>query len=180
MIMLELLVLGVCAVLLFARLWSVLGQKPEKSGPLPNNVVRLRRDQVNVQKEAERRVDFFPGFDESTFLEGAERAFPLILKAYHGRDEVLLKKFMTPDLASSALSGGEAAPSSFPENVCLLSAVVVHKTIDEGTARILVHFTSQQVFESKPRTIEDFWLFEKKILDSDPTWFLAGVGQNRP
>ena len=160
------LLLFLLALVLFSKLWSLLGSNPEGS-QLAKKVVRLHPEDVEIKKD-----QLYPGFDEGEFLEGAETAFDLILNAYHTGDTQTLKDFVSSDLLKKAL---QDVPEEVPSKICLAQSEILAKEVKGKRAFVTVRFVSEQVFNGKVRESEDVWVFERSINSEDPNWTLGNI-----
>ncbi|MGB1229618.1 MAG: TIM44-like domain-containing protein [Holosporaceae bacterium] len=170
MILLDIIFLLFVAGFIFTRLWGVFGQNPTPKRQ--QRTVFLSQDDVKIKKAAPQKNAFYPGFDESAFLEGAESAFQMILKAYHKNDLAPLKTLVTPDLLKATFSH---PPTIVPQEVCLISATITQKNLKNKVATIDVHFTSQQVLEGEAVTSEDTWTFRRTTTSKNPNWVLSAI-----
>jgi len=167
------LVLLALSVFIGLRLWSLLGQKPK--GPAGRNtkpnLFIVPQDQVEITPQATERDGFYPGFDESLFLKGVEKAFYQIVKAYHAQDQTFLEKRVAPTFLPAFLKN---KPASL-EKLTLLSSTVLSKTIVNAVAYIDVQLSSEQTCGGQTETIEEVWTFERAVDSDSPQWWLSSV-----
>ena len=166
----SLLVLLFVAVLIFSRLWQVLGQKmPHK--PRKRTVFLDKRD-VEIRKHVADPKAFYPGFDESLFLEGAEASFLMILKAHQAQDQKTLKPLVSPALLKTLLNN--PIPKK-PSDIYLTAVSIQHKHLEKNTAFVSVQFACDQIFDQETVPTQDVWTFKRNIKSDDPNWVLDGI-----
>ena len=168
----DLLFLLAIAVFIGIRLWQVLGQKPD-GRPL-GGIVFLKERDVQIKKHPAhaKTSDFYPDFDESDFLEGAEEAFIMILKAHQDGDQDTLKDLVDPQLLRSAF---KTKPKEIPSNMCLTAAAIHDKRLEKNIAFVTVMFSLESVFGDKTMASEDTWTFKRNIKSKDLNWTLVSV-----
>jgi hypothetical protein len=106
----DLLFLLAVAIFIGVRLWQVLGQKPDERSM--GGVVFLKERDVEIKKHPSttKTSDFYPGFDESDFLEGAEAAFMMILKAHQAGNRKTLRELVDPSLLRNTFKTKTSPP----------------------------------------------------------------------
>lgn len=168
----DLLFLLAVAIFIGVRLWQVLGQKPD--GRPMGGVVFLKERDVEIKKHTAttKTSDFYPGFDESDFLEGAEAAFMMILKAHQTGDKKTLKELVTPTLLQTTF---KTKPKDIPSNMCLTAVAIHEKHLEKNEAFVTVTFSLESVFQNKTVSSEDTWTFKRNIKSKNPNWILASV-----
>ena len=166
----DLLLLVCLAVFIFMRLWHVLGQKPPHK--LHRRMVLLQDRDIEIKKHKPNVNIFYPGFDESEFLEGAETAFMMILKAHQKNDQKSLKKLVSPSLLRTTF---KSAPEDIPTKMGLTTVSVTSKHLEKTWAFVVVHFCSDQLFGDQTFSTEDTWTFKRDIKNNDPNWILDKV-----
>ena len=168
----DLLVLLFLAVLIGVRLWQVLGQKPD--GESMSGTVFLKERDVKIKKHKIQKSssDFFPDFDESDFLEGAEAAFMMILKAHQTRDQKVLKRLVDSALLKTIFKD---PPKEIPSNMCLTAVSIDKKYLEKNEAFVVVHFFLDQAFGDQTISSQDIWTFKRDIKNDDPNWMLTNV-----
>lgn len=170
-IFIDLAVFFIVGILIFSKLWNVLGTRPD--GQKNAGTIFLDPKDVVIKKRKTPDPNaFYDGYDEPTFLDGAEAAFHMILKAYHNGDTKTLKNLVEADLLRSTFS---EAVAEKPKEVCVLSLAITDKKKEKGQALISVRFTCQQVFEKQTIETEDIWTFKRSLKSQDPNWILSGV-----
>ncbi len=131
-----------------------------------------------------------PAFDLAHFLDGARKAFEMILKAYAEGDRETLRFLCGPEVYAAferAIAERERLGRTMEvEVVAIRRADVIEARMDGHRARITVHFVSEQisvvrdsegrVVEGDPARVievEDIWTFERDVRSEDPNWKLV-------
>ena len=210
----DLVLFGMIAAFLVLRLRSILGkrsgferQEQPQRGPVA--VPGMGRPAPTIDAKAEpvapvrplpaagspvaatlqrmREVD--RNFDPARFIDGADAAFRLIVKAYAEGDRVGLRPLLgdhTYRSFESAISAREAASETQRTDIRSIENASIEAASLAGTVgTITVKFVSDQVSETvdkdgKPvhgsdavTEITDLWTFERDLAQSDPVWRLT-------
>jgi len=170
MLFLDLIFLLFMAGIIFSRLWQVLGRKTDTHGrqPFPS----LKTVKADIKKHKKVKNDFYEGFNESEFLDGASIAFKMILTAHHKGDKETLKKLVSSNLEKAAFA---KPPSEPPSEVCLISNHIQEKYVKNGDAFVKVHFTTQQVYGATTLETADNWTFKRTIKSENPNWMVWDI-----
>ena len=166
----DIFVYMIIALWLGFRLWNVLGKRPDSSSPSTSNVIRLRQDQVHVEKPAPFYQEFYEGFDESHFLTGAKKAFVKVLEAHFQKDVDTLSKFVSPKLLNTLKK--QPIPDPVPE-IKVLSLHIQERVCEGDLARICVHFLFSKTWGSQSREAEESWVFERLLSANHPNWVVS-------
>lgn len=209
----DLILFGMIALFLVLRLRSVLGrrtgfERPQTPPPLAQAgaVIEGHAEPVPAMPTparefpppsssagqtlgAMRLVD--PGFDPAQFLEGAERAFRLIVTAFAKGDRAALAPLLGPETGhvfEAAIAARESAGEILQTEIkSLISSAITDATLSGTRAAISVRFVSDQVSLTRGRTgeivhgteavteITDLWVFERDLASPDPTWRLVAA-----
>lgn len=209
----DLILLGMVAAFLVLRLRSVLGRrsgyerpaqpyKPPTAVPGPGPVIEGKTEPAASvqsrelpepssalgQKLAEiGRID--ATFSVAAFLDGAERAFQLIVTAFAAGDRSSLANLLTPKTRAAFEEGiserENAGNTQVNEIRSLQKAAIQAADLQNAIASITVQFVSDQVNYTRDRAdqivtgtdavteITDLWTFERDLASHDPTWRLA-------
>jgi predicted lipid-binding transport protein (Tim44 family) len=212
----DLILLGMVAAFLVLRLRSVLGRRsgyerpaqsyqPTASGPRPGPIIEATAEAAPAaqnrampepasalgQKLTEfTRID--PNFSAPVFLDGAERAFHLIVRAFAAGDRAALAGLLTERTAQAfetVIAQREAAGHTQVNEVRSLQRSAIQAAELTGSVgAISVQFVSDQVNFTRDRDgqmvvgtdavteITDVWTFERDLANRDPTWRLAAAG----
>ncbi len=215
--LIQLLVLAGIAVFLILKLKSVLGtregfEKPqlppeEASRPVQRNFEVIEggpdrdiTDHVPDGSPAAKALAAMklaePGFNLTTFLQGARGAYEMILMAFERGDLASVRAFLSPEVYATfaaAVEAREAQGLTVEANFAGLRELVVQDaTFDRDTreGEIAVRFTGEltsvvrnkagEVIEGSPTAIKrqrDIWTFARSMGSSDPNWQLVATGE---
>jgi len=130
-------------------------------------------------------------FDPATFLDGAEKAFRMIVSAFATGDRTTLRSLLSDDTYRAfeqAISDREAAGHSQVSAIHAIHSATIENAELRGTvASITVRFVSDQISltkdkDSHPVTgtdavteISDVWTFERDLATRDPAWRLVSA-----
>ncbi len=207
---LDILFLAAIAGFLIYKLYTVLGQSKGYEGQSPTEdegktIIPLRREFVGesnaspLKEPSEQlhhslrelsRLD--PLFETQRFLQGAHRAFEIIIQAYFQADLETIKPLLSSALYhnfSKVLKeykkNKEACDSSL---LRIKSVEIAELDLKKSRAKIKVKYISDQIFvtrdakgnviEGDPDQIEvitDEWTFVRKLSSSDPNWQLVAT-----
>ena len=141
-------------------------QELQKIPSLLDNQLKL----VNVYKKVEN-------FDHKQFLDGAKKAFEIIITAFNNGDKKTLKNLVSKDFFSAfekAIDQKTNNPSS--QFYSLIIENVADATVNNDTISISINFVSEQMLnddEGKIIKNKDTWTFEKPVNSSSPIWILT-------
>lgn len=131
-----------------------------------------------------------PSFNESTFLQGAQVAFGMIVEAFAQADTPTLRPLLSDELYdgfSSAIRSRQAAGHILETRVDrIVSMNLLEARMDGRTALVTVKIVSRQihatrdkqgeVIEGDPETaaeVVDIWTFARNTRSKDPNWVLV-------
>ena len=209
----DILIFALIAGFLIFRLRSVLGrrtgheqQRPTPYSPRDQHPEPRASDNVVALPERGRTLEDAaggdlaseltqikiadPSFEESTFVQGAQMAFGMIVEAYAAGDTASLRPLLSDDLYDSfseairsRIAEGEVLETSIER---ILSADIIEANLDGRTALVTVKFVSRQlivtrdsdgaVVEGDPeqtQEITDIWTFARNTRATDPNWMLV-------
>ena len=193
---LELFILAALAVVVLARLYTVLGRRTgaeRPSEPAPARAPRPEPQRPDSPAGAQNRLrPAFTGpaaagleeiagadryFDPAEFVAGARQAYEMIVTAYANGDRTTLKNLLTPEVYThydEALTATPDAPR--PELVRVKSANITEAGLEGTLARVGVTFESElDAGGDRLAATRERWLFQRDVRDSDPNWRLADV-----
>ncbi len=133
-----------------------------------------------------------PSFSPSTFLEGAAKAFEMIVAAYAKNDTDTLKPLLSGDVysrfAAAIQEREERGETMETELVVLKPARLEAVEVRDNRAIIDVRFSSEQVNVVKDKTgtviegdrdhvesVTDVWTFARDLTAADPNWALIAT-----
>ncbi|HIJ63412.1 MAG TPA: Tim44 domain-containing protein [Rhodospirillaceae bacterium] len=133
-----------------------------------------------------------PRFDVGGFVEGAKRAFAMIVEAFAKGDEQALRPLLSDEVfhnfhqaIAARLQAGETCHSELEQ---IVSADIVEAVAEGATARIVMRFVTRQlilvksaagaVVEGNPNQavrLTDLWTFARDLRSADPNWLLVAT-----
>lgn len=213
---LDIIILLVVVVLVFSKLKSLLGTKPdgydktqiteenatkifdmlvkeaEKSAAANNPTAKIEVPEENLS-DIDKALAKIPNFSKDKFINGAQKAFQIILSSFSKGDtqtlemlvnKTLLKKFQ--DIIEKRKAEGISADTDFIgfEKTEITEAKISKNDI----AKITVQFVSEQVNilknaqdeviegdENFIQNITDSWTFERCLTSTNPNWLLVST-----
>ena len=150
---------------------------PDPAGPIGQSLARMRT------------ID--AGFDAAAFLDGAEKAFRIIVAAFAAGDRGSLRPLLADDTFRAfeqAIAGREAAGQSQVSTIHTIHSATIESAELRGTvASITVRFVSDQTSLTQDKDgnpaagadavteITDVWTFERDLSTRDPAWRLVSA-----
>ena len=184
----DIIIFAVVAVFIIYRLRSVLGKRTgfQKNTSEKKTVVKeVLQETTNtpVLKENEQKLENVykktNSFDHKAFLEGAKKAFEIIITSFNKGDKKTLKSLVSKDVYiafESAIDAGNNNPGS--QFYSLVIDAVEDANVDKGLITISVNFISEQMLDNNEEQItknKDTWVFEKSTDSSDTAWLLVST-----
>jgi predicted lipid-binding transport protein (Tim44 family) len=131
------------------------------------------------------------GFDPGGFLDGADKAFRVIVAAFAAGDRARLRSLVSDDVYRAfeqAVTAREQAGHAQTSEIKDIPSATIEEADLRGTvAQVTVRFVSDQISLTKDRSgqpvagtdavteITDIWTFERDLSSQDPTWRLVSV-----
>jgi predicted lipid-binding transport protein (Tim44 family) len=131
------------------------------------------------------------GFDPAGFLDGAEKAFRIIVTAFAAGDRTKLRGLVADDVYRAfdeAIAARELAGHTQTTEIRAISSAAIEDAALRGSVgQVTVRFVSDQVSLTSDRQgqpvsgteavteITDIWSFERDLASPDPTWRLVSV-----
>lgn len=213
---LDIIILLVVVAIIFQKLWGLLGTRPQNtSSPIsqesaakifdilikesqkknPKNQAldggKLEARSANLS-EIEKVLLQIPGFNSDNFLEGAKRAFEMIVTAFAKEDTETLRALIGKslfnrfnDIIKQRKAEGITSETDF---IGFNSTEIIDAAVKNNIAKITVRFISEQanvlrnakgeVIEGDENFIQlitDVWTFERNITSSSPNWILVST-----
>ncbi|MEE2526636.1 Tim44/TimA family putative adaptor protein [Hyphobacterium sp. HN65] len=179
------------------RLFTVLGRKTGHTPDL-RPVTPSEDDAGNpaelspAMADGEARSSWVVDMDPAEFLDGARKAYALIVEGFAKGDREALRPLLSTNVYGryeKAISEREKNQQvSVTEIERIAEAKLLESTRDEGVFRVKVRFKADISTETKDKdgnvvsgdltrltTVEEIWTFEKDANSRDPNWKLAGV-----
>ena len=141
-------------------------QELQKIPSLLDNQLKLE----NVYKKVEN-------FDHKQFLDGAKKAFEIIITAFNNGDKKTLKNLVSKDVFEAfekAIDNQTNNPSA--QFYSLIIDSVEDAKVENNTISISINFVSEQMINNDEGKIiknKDTWTFEKLANSSSPIWTLT-------
>jgi len=210
----DLVLFGMIAGFLVLRLRSILGRRTgyerppaqpyqPPGAPPPGPVIEGHAEPVPTSTRAvpdpgsplgqmlSRMRGIDRGFDPGSFLDGADKAFRLIVTAFAAGDRARLHGLVSDDVYRAfdqAITAREQAGHTQTSEVKDIPSATIEEADLRGTvAQVTVRFVSDQVSLTKDGSgqpvagtdaateITDIWTFERDLSSHDPTWRLVSV-----
>ena len=186
----DIIIFAVIAVFIIYRLRSVLGKRTGfQKKPVDQQFVKKQPIQKNEEvkipqlRENEQKLENvyrkLPSFEHRAFLEGAKKAFEIIITAFNKGDKPTLKNLVSKDVYKafeSAINDGSNNPNS--QFYSLVIDGIDDAKVENGQITIAVNFISEQILNDNEEDIvknKDTWVFEKPENSSGPTWMLVST-----
>tara|TARA_X000000950_G_scaffold217825_1_gene262095 strand:+ start:2421 stop:3002 length:582 start_codon:yes stop_codon:yes gene_type:complete len=182
----DIIIFAAIAGFIIYRLRSVLGKrtgfqkdlsqnkpKQDNKTETANEIPSLLDNQLKLQ-EVYKKV---ANFDHKQFIEGAKKAFEIIITSFNNGDKKNLKNLVSKDVYTAfekAIDEKQNDPSS--QFYSLIVESIADAKVDNNTISISINFISEQMLgddEGKIVKNKDTWTFEKPINSSSPIWILT-------
>jgi predicted lipid-binding transport protein (Tim44 family) len=211
----DLILFGMIAAFLVLRLRSILGRRtgferpaqpyqppagPNSAGPVIDGhaeapaaaSARTLPDTASpIGQTLARMHEIDRSFVPTAFLDGAEKAFRMIVAAFASGDRTTLRSLLSDDTYRAfeqAIAGREAAGQTHVSTIHgIHSATIENAELRGSVASITVRFVSDQTSLTKDKDglpvtgtdavteITDVWTFERDLSTRDPAWRLVSA-----
>ena len=184
----DIIVFAVIAIFIIYRLRGVLGKRTgyqknlttnqyseEKKAQIKKNTPQLKDNEQKLLKIYE----VVEGFDHKSFLDGAKKAFEIIISAYNQGEKKTLKGLVSKDVFAAfekAIDNKTNNPNS--QFYSLVIEGVEDAKVENNVVKITLRFTSEQFTNDDENTVikkQDLWTFEKKADSKSPEWILTST-----
>ncbi len=184
----DIIIFAVIAVFIIYRLRSVLGkrtgfQKNTNQEQFLKKEVEQTQTKIPQLKENEQKLEVIyknvSSFNHKDFLDGAKKAFEIIITAFNKGDKNTLKNLVSKDVYiafEEAIDSGSNNPKS--QFYSLLVEGIEEAKIENGNIIIAVNFISEQILGGNEEEVtknKDTWVFEKPVKSSGPAWTLIST-----
>ena len=184
----DIIIFAVIAVFIIYRLRSVLGkrtgfQKNINQQEFVKKETKPTEIKIPQLKESEQKLEAVykkvSSFNHKEFLEGAKKAFEIIITAFNKGDKSTLKNLVSKDVYNAfegAINSGSNNPNS--QFYSLVIDGVEDAKVEAGKISIAVNFTSEQILSDNEDSIvknKDTWVFEKPESSTGPAWLLVST-----
>jgi len=184
---LDIVIFAMIAVFLGLRLRSVLGRRNPDQEPAPERaqtfnrqpapVIDLPSDPLSGGLARIAAVD--PSFNPDQFLEGANRAFEVIVHAFAKGDLDTLRPLLSDKVFADFRQAIEQRGPNRDEQmelVRIVSSTLQEATLTRDLAEISVRFVSeQQAGDRTQARLIDLWRFARQLTQADPNWRLVAT-----
>jgi predicted lipid-binding transport protein (Tim44 family) len=193
--LIEVVILAAVAMLVLARLYSVLGKRTGSEGPArprtagageapPVSTPPAQKAPAPVSGPAGEGIEAIiaadPAFDPGQFLNGAKAAYEMIVQAFSAGDKAQLRELLTDRVFASYAAAIDQRQSSDkgPELVRLRVAEIIDARLEGVLAKIAIRFEAELAEGAHGlRDTREKWTFEREVRARDPNWRLSGVAQ---
>jgi len=184
----DIIIFAVIAIFIIYRLRNVLGKRTGfQKKTNQQQFVKKQPEQPQVKipqlSENEQKLEVVyksvNSFDHKVFLEGAKKAFEIIITAFNKGDKKTLKGLVSKDVYNafeSAINDGSNNPNS--QFYSLVVDGIDDARVENGKITIAVNFISEQILSDNEEDIvknKDTWTFEKPENSSGPAWTLIST-----
>jgi len=183
----DIIVFAAIAVFIIYRLRSVLGKRSGfQKAIVTENSEKPKNKEENITpslKENEQKFELVyknvQDFDHKVFLDGAKKAFEIIITAFNNGDKKTLKPLVSKSVYTtfvSAIDSNSNNPNS--QFYSLVVDSIEDTKVESGKITISVKFISEQMIDNKEDSIvknQDVWVFEKPIKSNNPAWILIST-----
>jgi len=184
----DIIIFAVIVVFIIYRLRSVLGKRTgfqTKTNEQQFEKKQLKQKETIIPqlKENEQKLEAvykkITSFDHKSFLEGAKKAFEIIITAFNKGDKNTLKGLVSKDVYNAfekAINEGSNNPNS--QFYSLVIDGIDDAKVENGKITIGVNFISEQILSDNEEDVvknKDIWVFEKPENSNEPAWTLIST-----
>ena len=182
----DILIFAAIAGFIIYRLRSVLGKRTGFQKNISQPKPQETKKQEDVQKipslmDNETKLEVVykkvNNFNHREFLDGAKKAFEIIISSFNNGDKKTLKNLVSKDVYS-AFEKAIDEKTNNPESqfYSLIVEGIADAKVENDTISISVNFISEQMLNNDEGSIvknKDTWTFEKPRNSSSPIWILT-------
>ena len=182
----DILIFAAIAGFIIYRLRSVLGKRTGFQKNISEPKPQETKKQEDVQKiptlmDNETKLEAVykkvNNFNHREFLDGAKKAFEIIISSFNNGDKKTLKNLVSKDVYS-AFEKAIDEKTNNPESqfYSLIVEGIADAKVENDTISISVNFISEQMLNNDEGSIvknKDTWTFEKPVNSSNPIWILT-------
>jgi predicted lipid-binding transport protein (Tim44 family) len=186
----DIIIFAAIAAFIIYRLRNVLGKRTGfQKKPSDQEFVKKQstqeKEEVKIPQLRDNELKLkdiykkIPSFEHRAFLEGAKKAFEIIITAFNKGDKDTLKNLVSKDVYKafeSAINEGSNNPNS--QFYSLVINGVDNAKVENGKITIGVNFISEQILSDNEEDIvknKDTWVFEKAENSKEPAWTLVST-----
>ncbi len=182
----DIIIFAAIAAFIIYRLRSVLGKRTGYEKPSINKKPQQKETKQEIveipslldsELKLEKVYKKVSNFDHKQFLDGAKKAFEIIITAFNNGDKKTLKNLVSKDVYlafEKAIDQKTNNPSS--QFYSLIIDSVEEAIVENNIISISINFISEQMLNNDEGKIiknKDTWTFEKPINSSNPIWVLT-------
>ena len=185
----DIIIFAVIAAFIIYRLRSVLGKRTGFQKDTSNHRPKFKEEKekevykteipslLDNEVKLENIYKNINNFNHKKFLEGAKKAFEIIITAFNGGDKKTLKDLVSKDVYlafEKAIDEKKNNPDS--QFYSLIVEGVEDAKVENNIISISVNFISEQMLNNDEGSIvknKDTWTFEKPVNSSSPVWILT-------
>ena len=182
----DIIIFAAIAGFIIYRLRSVLGKRtgyqkeqaspntPQKENIKETNKIPSLLDNETKLENIYKNVN---NFDHKQFLDGAKKAFEIIITSFNNGDKKTLKELVSNDVYDAfetAINNKNNNPSS--QFYSLIIEGVEDAKVENNIISISINFISEQMLNNDEGKIiknKDTWTFEKPVNSTSPKWILT-------
>ena len=182
----DILIFAAIAGFIIYRLRSVLGKRTGFQKNISEPKPQETKKQEDVQKipslmDNETKLEAVykkvNNFNHREFLDGAKKAFEIIISSFNNGDKKTLKNLVSKDVYS-AFEKAIDEKTNNPESqfYSLIVEGIADAKVENNTISISVNFISEQMLNNDEGSIvknKDTWTFEKLVNSNSPIWILT-------
>ena len=182
----DILIFAAIAGFIIYRLRSVLGKRTGFQKNISEPKPQETKKEEDVQKipslmDNETKLETVykkvNSFNHREFLDGAKKAFEIIISSFNKGDKKTLKNLVSKDVYS-AFEKAIDEKTNNPESqfYSLIVEGIADAKVENDTISISVNFISEQMLNNDEGSIvknKDTWTFEKPANSSSPIWILT-------
>jgi predicted lipid-binding transport protein (Tim44 family) len=182
----DILIFAAIAGFIIYRLRSVLGKRTGFQKNISEPKPQETKKQEDVQKipplmDNETKFEAIykkvNNFNHREFLDGAKKAFEIIISSFNNGDKKTLKNLVSKNVYS-AFEKAIDEKTNNPESqfYSLIVEGIADAKVENDTISISVNFISEQMLNNDEGSIvknKDTWTFEKPANSSSPIWILT-------
>ncbi len=183
----DIIIFAAIAGFIIYRLRSVLGKRTGYQKDNTEHKPRYNKEEEQESKQIPSLLDNqtklenvykkINNFDHKQFLDGAKKAFEIIITAFNNGDKKTLKNLVSNDVYTAfekAIDDNINNPSA--QFYSLVIEGVEDAKVENNIISISVNFVSEQMLnddEGKIVKNKDTWTFEKPSDSTSPMWILT-------
>ena len=183
----DILIFAAIAGFIIYRLRSVLGKRTGFQKNISYPKPQENKKQEDVQKEMPSLMDNetklevvykkVNNFNHREFLDGAKKAFEIIISSFNNGDKKTLKNLVSKDVYSAFEKAiDEKTNNQESQFYSLIVDGIADAKVENNTISISVNFISEQMLNNDEGSIvknKDTWTFEKPANSPSPIWILT-------